>query len=550
MNTVKKLLALLLALTMLVGLMAACGNQGGSGDNTPGTDAEGPQYGGHLNVRMAASCTHLDPTLATGSWKLLFATCVYENPLTRDADNNIAPGVCDFELSEDELDLKLWVREGMTFSNGDPVDIYDVEASINRALSRHSSTKKYVKPNIGSITVENDGEKDILHIVFSKYSEKNMYYLAAYQTWCGVQPKEICEKYKSGYLVDTIEDAIGTGPYKFTEFQANIQVTVEKRDDYTPIESDRTGFAATKYGYMDSITFWYNGTDASACLAVLSGDYDVTEVVPSDYADMAESAGLVCTTMESDQRTWIIFNTRGTDNVCAKYPSLRKAIMAAIDYENFLEVITDGSQIFEGDNSGFAIDPLYATDAFTSQDYYGSAKQEVVDKYLEAAKAEGWTEQPVQLVFGSSRTDVPTLLADAMEDAGIKYKTVIKESNSYSKFIADPSNNWDFYFTWNDTAYTPSLIKDALMWNNYANDEKDALLAQMSSLNPTSEEYLQLWEQVATITAEGCYLGYMSAIDWWWWHPATLHINNDEGVGRFMYNAYWEDPQNHPRKAA
>ena len=502
-----------------------------------------------MNVRLAASCTHLDPTQATGSWKLLFATCVYENALTRDADNNIVPCVCDFALSEDELDLKLWVREGYTFSNGDPVDIYDVEASINRALTRYGNMNKYVKPNIGSIAVENDGEKDILHIQFSQYSEKNMYYLASYQTWCGIQPKEICEKYKSSYLVDTIEDAIGTGPYVFSDFQPNVQVTVSKRADYTPVDNSMyTGFGGTKYGYMDSITFWYNATDASACMAVLAGDYDVTEVIPTDYAAMAAEEGLVCTSMISDQRTWIIFNTRGTENVCAKYPSLRKAIMAAIDYEVFLDIITDGSQIMEGANSGFVIDPLYDTDAFTKQDYYGPANQDVVDKYMAMAEAEGYTGQPVQLVFGSGRTDVITLLADAMEEADINYKTTQKEANSYNKFIADPSNNWDFYFAWNDTTYTPSLVKDALMWNNYANDEKDVILAEMRTLDPTSERYLELWNQLANLTAEGCYLGFMSAIDWWWWHPAELNINNDEGVGRYMYNAWWNDPENHPQK--
>ena len=65
----------------------------------------------------------LDPLKQTGIWKYPFTTCVYENALTRDTDNNICPGVCDFELSDDMLTLKLWVRENMVFHNGDPVEI-------------------------------------------------------------------------------------------------------------------------------------------------------------------------------------------------------------------------------------------------------------------------------------------------------------------------------------------------------------------------------------------------------------------------------------------
>ncbi len=565
MNTAKKLLALLLALCLAVGVLAACGgtetpSEPGNdtpdttqGEQTPDTtqggdiSAEGPQYGGHMNVRLAASCNGLDPTLQTGFWKLLYMTCVFESALTRDSDNNICPAICDFELSDDQLDLKLWVRDGYTFSNGDPVDIYDVQASIDRALKRHSGMKKFVYPLVSSMEVENDGEKDILHMVFSSYNELTMYYLASYQTWCAIQPKEICEKYASGYNVETLEDAIGTGPYVFTDFSNSVYVTVTKRDDYVPVENNYSGFAGTKYGYLDSMTFWYNGDDASSCMALLNGDYDMTEVVPTDYKSLAEQQNIVLTVKPSNQRCWMVFNTRGSDNLCAQYPSLRKAIMAAIDYREFLDIITDGSAIYEGDESGIVMDPIYATDAFTSQDYYGEANQDVVDKYLAAAEAEGYAGQPVQLVAGSGRDDVPTLLVNAMEEYGINYKLNTLEGISYNKFIADPSNNWDFYFSWKETSYSPSLMEDWILDNNFKCEEKDALLAEMRALDPTSDEYMALWDELANLMADGCYIAYMCAIDSWWWHPNGLVVN-DEGPARYMYNAYWTDPENHPAK--
>jgi hypothetical protein len=57
---------------------------------------------------------------------------------------------------------------------------------------------------------------------------------------------------------------------------------------------------------------------------------------------------------------------------------------------------------------------------------------------------------------------------------------------------------------------------------------------------------MQLWDQLTTITAEGCYLVYMGAIDWWWWHPETLVINENNSIERNWFNAYWTDPENHP----
>ncbi len=559
MKNAKKFLALLLALVMTVSVMTACsGNNNTPTDGTDGTGSadatqggqvstDGPQYGGHLNVRSAGRPTGLDPLKQLGSWLLQWTTCVYEPALSRDGNNNIVPGVCDFELSEDLLDLKMWPREGFVFS-GDygAVDIYDVEASINRALTKNGSMVKHVKPYIKSIAVENDGEKDILHIVFSSYRETCLYYLANYQTWCPVMPKEVCEKYMTNYIINKYEDAVGTGPYVVTDFKDSVSVTITKREDYVPVENTTDGVSTTKYGYLDSITFYYNPNDASAAMATLSGDYDVTEVIPLDYKQMAEQQGLKLTILPSNQRTVIVFNTMGTNNLCAQYPSLRKAIMAAIDYEPFLNVITDGSQKMDGENSNLIMTEKYNTDAFTQQDYYGPSNQAAVDKYLAAAREEGYKDQPLQIVYSSKRTDVPTLLTDAMANCGIKYKLTTMEDQAYTAFTSDPGNNWDFYFAWRPTSFTPATMTDAWLITHFKNEEKDALLEQMYTLNPESEEYKALWQQMADIMADGCYIGYLSAIDWWWWHPETLVINENNSTERYWFNAYWTDPENHP----
>ena len=130
MYNFKKLLVLLLALVMVVGLFAACGGttpeQPGNNGETQGNndDPQGgnqnvssdwngePVYGGHMNMHIYSKPEGLDPAKQTGTWKDPWATCIWENALTRDADNNVVPGLCNFELSEDKLTLKLWVREG------------------------------------------------------------------------------------------------------------------------------------------------------------------------------------------------------------------------------------------------------------------------------------------------------------------------------------------------------------------------------------------------------------------------------------------------------
>ena len=141
---VKKLLALLMAACMLLGLMAGCtgdsGNEDPVADATGNADATGgaedtrpamePQYGGHLNVAASKVLHGIDPVTKAQIWYYMYETAVFENPLTRDAENNIAPGVCDYEMSEDGMTITLWVREGLTFHDGSLVEIEDVKASI------------------------------------------------------------------------------------------------------------------------------------------------------------------------------------------------------------------------------------------------------------------------------------------------------------------------------------------------------------------------------------------------------------------------------------
>lgn len=552
MNNMKKLLAAVLALVMVLGLLAGCGGGGEtqpSGDSqsvdgtgeAQGTQAEfngEPQYGGHLNLHIYAKPTGLDPCEQTGIWKYMWTTCVWENVLTRDADNNIAPGVCEYELAPDNLSIKLWVRENCYFNDGTPVTIEDVEASLKRHFTGFAANaKKYCGDLIDTMTVDGD----VLTITFKYYHEKTLYYLAAYQTWLGIMPKHIAEKYAEAPILDQIEDAIGTGPYKVVDYQDGVQITIARNEHYVPVEEGRTGFAAPKMAYLDTITFWYNSSNANAEAALLEGSYDMTDVVNARAQEEAYSLGIVREVHDSIVGTTIIFNTYGS-NICAKYPDLRKAIMAAIDYEEFLSVVTDGCQILGG---SMCYDPEYDTDAWENADYFGEANQDVVDQYLEAARAAGYKDQPVQIVYNTTRDDIPDLLCDYLDDADINYELTTMEQSVYNSFIGDPGNNWDFYFGWPNYGYTPIVLQDLLLKTNYKSEAKDALIAELEQLEEGSDEYVAKWQELAQQMVDDCATAHMGTIDWIWYHPAELHTN-DEGLVRYVYNCFWEDPENHP----
>ena len=562
MTNAKKLLALLLALVMLMGVLAACGGDAPSGVANTGKDqsnaegnaeggevagnegaaveSTGPKYGGHLNVHTMYDTSNIDYLRSQGVWGYVWSSCVYESVLTRDADYNIAPGVCNYELSDDMLTLKLWPREGVKFHNGDTVDLYDVEASVNRFLNNYSSAKTFVTPYVKSVEIVDDK----LVLTFSQNREKIMYYIANSRPWCAVIPKEICEKYPNG-IFTSVEDAIATGPYKITGFTAGVKIELEKFADYVPFDGG-TGMAGPKYGYLDSITYHYNGDYSSSTLAMLSGDYDVSDVIEEDYRPMAEGMGLTRHNLgDTVTGLYALFNTYGSNNVCAKYPDLRKAIMAAIDYEELVEIYTDGGTTVGG--SPIILDE-YDTDIFETAPYFGEQNLDLAEEYLEAARAAGYNDEPVQLVTNSSSMAVEllALLGSYLDAAGINYDKETMESVAYTKFIATADNNWDLIIQYPLLGYTPATMHDAIKLHYWKSEAKDALYDKLDQLEPGSQEYLDAWYELAQLTIDECAVAYFGTTQWIWYHSETLHTN-DPGPERYFYNAYWDNPEAHKK---
>ena len=91
----KKLLALFLALVLTLSL-AACGKPGSTQSGVSGDVAEEDRYGGHVDFVLDFKPGNLDPAKSTGLWAYTFTSMIYEAPLTRDAEGNIRPNVCDF----------------------------------------------------------------------------------------------------------------------------------------------------------------------------------------------------------------------------------------------------------------------------------------------------------------------------------------------------------------------------------------------------------------------------------------------------------------------
>ncbi|MBR7149686.1 MAG: hypothetical protein IKD01_01550 [Oscillospiraceae bacterium] len=124
--SVKRALALTLALVLTAALLAGCGKK-----EDP---AAARRAANEIAIAVAQDLDEsLDPhyMVAAGTKEVLFN--VYEGLVKPDADGNLVGAVAErWELSDDRLSYTFYLREGVKFSDGTPVTEADVVFSIER----------------------------------------------------------------------------------------------------------------------------------------------------------------------------------------------------------------------------------------------------------------------------------------------------------------------------------------------------------------------------------------------------------------------------------
>lgn len=539
----KKLLSLLLVAGMVFSLIACASGQGSqnpaleSTTQSPDLDqtssqtvtenSEAARYGGTATITMNLYPGDTYDPMHTSGWKsYVWSMNVYENIISRDTDGNFCPGVCDFELSEDQLTLKLWVRDGVTFHNGDPVDIEDVKASLDRACSKVSRIKKHVAPYIQSCEIDGD----VMTLQFSAYDPTTLYYFSSDQTWNVVLPKEICEKYGDEPIINQ-EDAIGTGPYYVTtDSEPGVKMVLKRYEDYVPVAEGHTGMAAPKKAYLDSIVVLGYDDVSVSMMALLNGDLNCT-YYDSNYAEMLSATDNLTYFPDKDTNIcYLAFNCINPSRPSYD-PNIRKAVAAALDYAELMEYYYP---LGYNSTSSPTVGNYYA-EAYASADYHGNANLELAKQYLDAA---GYNGEDLVYLVDPEFTDIAPIIKAQLNAAGINVKLEYMDNTSLDEYILNHDNPYDFTYVKSKVCeYVPTILAENFMVAHWDNQEKADLLAQLNTYPVGSEESIAVWKQLDKMLAEYCpsiSLGngglqmVFTNMEW-----------NCEGSWRYWWNAYY-----------
>jgi peptide/nickel transport system substrate-binding protein len=248
------------------------------------TESQERGAGGELKILQWQAPSHLSALAATGDKDGLGASLVSEPLMVRGADAALiplliteVPTVANGLLAEDFTSVTFTLREGITWSDGEPLTAADVVFTLDWILDKtfetvdnngtpapagtNGAVGQAIYESIASYEASDD------YTVTITYSEPNPTWSDGF-TGAGasvVYPKHILEGGGQEANDAFKSNPIGTGPYKVESFTVNDQVVYAVNENYR--EPNKPFFS--------KVILKGGGDAASAARAVIqTGDYD------------------------------------------------------------------------------------------------------------------------------------------------------------------------------------------------------------------------------------------------------------------------------------
>jgi len=508
----KKILALLLAVLMVVGLFAGCGEDKPNETTAPKADDPvvtnppvddvteppavqdenvlprnetlyfaGQQWGTVNSWNVIGTNQNNAMAIAGGASgyrSLMFETLYMYNPLDGGLYGLLAND--DYAWNEDMTQMTLTIKDAAKWSDGTPVTAADVVRTWTIGVEIANGTGTTFGAYIDSI--EADGQKVIINAKLNEAGQpvnplKVLDFLTgapiAQAAWIDTVAAR-CNNDATAILNDAGEDVVWSGPY--TKYYADDQKVVLIRDD------NYWGQDASMWGKLPVpkyIAHTIYADNPAGETALKAGEVDVCQQFIGNIQNLWLEDGLpistyyeeapygVCLTMPT---AWYNMNLP----VLAENAALRKAIALAVDYDTIIaNAMTNQSPSF-ADVPRSLMNPtageqaLYDHDAVADLQWAGNdiegAKAMLDAAGIVDSDGDGWREWngekiALNAVCPNGWTDWQAsmeVVAAAGEKIGIEITTLYPEYSIYQTVFTDPAQTEYAIFMWSPEAASPS----------------------------------------------------------------------------------------------
>ena len=266
----KKTIALILSLMMLVTCLAGCGDKQPAGQESGQLEK--------ITIGLTAWPTDLDPAVNMGKTRTRTLFQIFDTLLYTKSDGTYDSYICESWEMKDDVTAEFKLKEGITFHNGAPLTAKDVQFSFERIMNDKDA---YVDANIVTLigTIAKVEAVDELTVRFTTEAPDPILYgrlasiLGVY-----IVPMD----YMNEVGVEAFaQQPVGTGPYMLTAPLTAEKIELTYYEGYygeAPIAKN-----------MD---YRYFAEEAALVTALVTGEVDLVPDLSATAAQMAASQGL------------------------------------------------------------------------------------------------------------------------------------------------------------------------------------------------------------------------------------------------------------------
>lgn len=433
--------------------------------------------GSTLVIGIYQDVSQMNPIRTTSAANLRTTTQIVESLFRLDPETGaLVPHLALGSEQIDDLTLRVTIREGVSFSNGERVDAEAVKFSLETLAVE--PTQVVALGPVSHVNIVDEYTVDIV-------TDEPFPLLALSLALNGhvVPPAYYQDVGPDGFAAHPI----GSGPFKFENRVAGQSITLVRNDDYW-----RGAMAFERLEYRPI------PEDSSRIAALLAGEIDIATNVPaSQYARLDNAEGVDVAKVLGFSAKMVILDS--LDGSPIKDPRVRQAMNYAVDKELLLDVLYDGhgqvstcqlsTPVFFGYNPNlepYPYDPERARALLAEAGYPDGV---TIDYKYRTSSGDG---------------ELTEAIASMLEDVGFSINHIILEGGEFLRQLSafELRNAATLGMTTApDTTYGHNIFLQDAPYSYYRNPAFDEVVHAASQALDTTARQEYLW-QAAEIACE------------------------------------------------